>query len=73
MGLYKRDKIWWMKGTVRGRPVYESTGTKNKKLAEKIYAKWKYDLEEGRWFPQDAEQNILMGDIIDKYMKEVSP
>ena len=41
--LVKRGKIWWMRGTVRGVPVYESTKTDNEDGADmvRIATEWR--------------------------------
>jgi integrase len=38
MGLYRREdsKYWWMEYTLDGMPRYESSGTTNKRVAQKI-------------------------------------
>ena len=36
MGLFKRKQVWWMSFTFKGRQIRKSTGTRQKKLAEKI-------------------------------------
>jgi hypothetical protein len=40
MGLYQRDEtlVWWMSYSVNGKQVRETTGTSNKKEAERILA-----------------------------------
>src|ERR1700690_1114326 len=68
MGLYKRSdsKFYWMKTTVNGKPLCQSTETGNKKLAETIWAKWKNEIDEGKWFErQDAKR--LLSEMVDKY------
>lgn len=71
MGLYRRGKNWWMCYVVNGRQERKTTGTGNRRLAEKIYGKTLTDIEEGRFF--DRPQSIKMVEVIDKYMNEVSP
>lgn len=71
MGLYRRGKTWWMCYVVQGRQERKSTGTANRKFAEKIYGKTLVDIEEGRFF--DKPKNIKMVEVIEKYMNEVSP
>ena len=71
MGLYKRKRspYYWMTYKVDGKRVYESTGTKNKKLAEKIYSKVLTDIEEGRFFQIESRRRTFE-ELRDKYMKE---
>lgn len=75
MGLYKRkdSQFYWMTFRYNGKKVFESTGTANKKLAERIHAKWLTEIEEGRWFEKAAISDITVAEVMDKYMKEVSP
>jgi integrase len=49
MGLYRRGVIWWMSYGVNGRPRCESTGTTNKRLAQKILDSRKVAVIEGRF------------------------
>jgi hypothetical protein len=60
MGLYRRTKkrkdgtarkcrVWWMCYVVNGRQHCESTGTTNKRLAEKILNKRLAEITEGRF------------------------
>ena len=56
MGLYLRGKTYWFKiHTEEGR-IQKSTGTANKRLAEKIYAKAKIETIEGRWFKDQVKK-----------------
>lgn len=71
MGLYRRGKTWWMSYVVHGCQERETTGTENKRLAEKIYGKTLTNIEEGRFF--DRPKSIKMVEVIEKYMDEVSP
>jgi integrase len=49
MGLYRRGKTWWMDFVVDGRQKCETTGTSNKRLAQKILDKRKGEIAEGRF------------------------
>ena len=73
MGLYrrKRSPYFWMTFTVNGKKVYESTGTDNKKLADKIHAKRLIEIMEGKFFPSEAK-NKTFNDLKMKYMEEHS-
>jgi len=74
MGLYRRpdSDVWWMSFTANGRLYRRSTGTSDKKLAEKILAKVQTQVIEGRWFDVAKSKNIKMVEVIDKFMEEVS-
>lgn len=70
MGIYRRGKTYWMSIIVPGKgQIRQSTRTENKKLAEKIYGKMLNDLEEGRWFENQAKKKTL-GEMIKRYEKE---
>jgi len=75
MGLYKRkdSKFHWMSFQVDGKRLSESTGTANKKLAEQIHAKRLTEITEGKWFNKTAISDVAMSEVLDRYMKEVSP
>lgn len=59
-GLYMRGNIYWM--TYQGHRV--STGTSDKKLAEKIRAKWITELTEETWFDKKKTAKLTISDIL---------
>jgi integrase len=71
MGLYKRNnsKFWWMKYTLNGKRISESTKTSNRKLAEKIYAKRQVECVEGMWFDTGTKRRTFK-EMITKYETE---
>jgi integrase len=70
MGIYRRGKTYWMSIIMPGRgQIRQSTRTENRKLAEKIYGKMLTDLEEGRWFENQAKRKTLK-EMLDRYEKE---
>jgi len=69
VGLYKRNKVWWYTVVHRGQRIQESTKTENKKLAERVYAKVLFDVQEGRWFENKAKRKTLK-EMIARYEKE---
>jgi integrase len=71
MGLFRRkdSQVWWMSYKANGKRLRESTGTANKKLAEKIFAKMLVDIQEGRWFENQAKKKTLK-EMIERYEKE---
>ena len=73
MGLYKRkgSQFYWMTFRVNGRKIAESTKTKNKRLAERIYSKMITDIAEGRWFPSEAKKRTFE-DLRERYMRDHS-
>ncbi len=75
MGLYKRkdSHFYWMSFQVDGKRFSESTGTANRKLAEQIHAKRLTDIIEGKWFNKTTIPDISMSEVLDRFLKEVSP
>jgi hypothetical protein len=47
MALYQRGRVWYVDHYVNGERVQESTGTRNKRDAEKIYALRVSEVERG--------------------------
>ena len=75
MGLYRRNgsQFYWMSFRIVGRRVFESTGTANKKLAERIYSCQVLEAAEGKWFEKKRPVELAMSELVDRYMREVSP
>jgi integrase len=75
MGLYKRkdSKVWWMCFTVNNRQYHKSTGTTDRKLAEKIYAKIITMITEGKWFEVDEARTRTFEDLMERFMQEYAP
>jgi len=69
MSLYKRDKNWWMDVRINGIRKRLPTGTENKKLAEVIHAKVLTDIQEGKWFENQAKKRSVK-EMIERYQKE---
>ncbi len=75
MGLYRRpdSPIWWMSFSANGKQHRQSTGTANKKLAEKILAKIETQIVEGRWFEVDRAKQYTFKDMMERFMTEHAP
>ena len=72
MGLFKRKQVWWMCFTYQGRQIRKSTGTRQKKLAEKILGKIQTRISEGRFFDVLQERERTVGDLMNRYLTECS-
>ena len=70
MGLFKRNKVWWMSFIHNGRQVRRSTDTTDRRLAEAILGKVKVKLIEGRHFDRLEEQNRTFQEMMDRYVAE---
>lgn len=73
MGLYKRkgSQYYWMTFRVNGKKIYESTETRNKKLAETRHAKRLVETADGKWFPSEAKKRTFE-ELKERYMNEHS-
>ncbi|MBI5634467.1 MAG: tyrosine-type recombinase/integrase, partial [Nitrospirae bacterium] len=71
MGLYRRkdSHMWWMSFRIDGRRIYESSGTGNKKLAEKIHAKKLTEITEGRLNPKRIDGKKAFKDFAQQYLE----
>lgn len=70
MGLFKRNKVWWMTFTYQGQQVRRSTGATDRRLAENILSKVKVQIVEGQFFERREEQDRTFGEMMERYMKE---
>jgi integrase len=72
MGLYRRPqgKVWWMNFMYQGRQVRRSTGTADRRLAEKIIGKVHVQIVEGRYFDIQEEPTRTFDELIDRYLRE---
>lgn len=70
MGLFKRNRVWWMSFSYQGRQVRRSTGTSDRRLAEGILSKVKVKLIEGEHFDKLEEQERTVKEMLERYTKE---
>jgi integrase len=68
--LYQRNSIWYFDIRVNGERKRISTKTKNRKLAERIYAQQLLDVEEGRWFEKKKAKSISFREMTEKYLRK---
>ena len=57
MALYQRGRIWYADFYVHGKRVQESTGTANRREAEKFYALRISEVERGEYAKPVRERN----------------
>jgi hypothetical protein len=76
MGLYRRrdgrckNKIWWISYIKGGRQLRESSGSTNKKLAEKLLTLRTAQVFEERWsLPRSKSPRL--GDWVEEFLKSV--
>jgi integrase len=72
MGLFKRNKVWWMDFMYHGTRVRRTTGTPDKRLAEAILGKVKSKVVEGVFFDKLEEQDRTFGEMMERYLAERS-
>lgn len=70
MGLHRQERIYYVEMYINGRRTRKSTGTTDKRLAERIYAKMKLDAAEGRFFQKDQGNRKTFEDMAKRYMAE---
>ena len=70
MGLVKRGDTWWMSFMFEGRQVRRSTGTGDRRLAEAILGKIKYQIVEGRFLEKPKEENRTFFELMDRFSTE---
>jgi integrase len=70
MGLYRRGKVFWFTIKHDGKRIQESTGTENRKLAEKIFAKVFNEIIEGTWFEKQKALSLTFKDMTEKYLNK---
>ena len=77
MGTYKRRdsrskaRVWWISYFKEGRQHRESTGTTNKKLAEKVLALRKGQIVEGRWgLPRSQSPHLV--DATEEFLESIT-
>lgn len=71
MGLFKRkdSPVWWMSFTYKGRQYKKSTGTRDKRTAEKIYSILQAKLALHQWTPELEEvQEYTFHDLVERYI-----
>jgi integrase len=62
-----------MSFSVNGKSCRKSTGTSNRKLAERILAKVETQIVEGRWFDIDRAGRYTFEDMMERFMAEHAP
>lgn len=71
--MYKRGDVWWTSITYKGKRIWKSLETSDKKLAQSIEAKVRTEMVEGRYFEKQPGENKTINDMMDKFMKEHAP
>ena len=72
MGLFRRPegKVWWMRFMYHRRQVRRSTGTADRRLAEKILGKVHVQIVEGRFFETREETTRTFDELMERYLNE---
>ena len=72
MGLYRRPqgKFWWMNFMYHGRQIRRSTGTADRRLAEKVLGKVGSQIVEGRFFETLEETTRTFEELMERYLSE---
>lgn len=72
MGLYKRGTLWWMRFSIQGKQIRRSTGTSDRKLADKVFKKVMGEIAEGDWFERLPGEEKTLSELFGKYLEEHS-
>ncbi len=72
MGLYKRGTLWWMRFSIQGKQIRRSTGTSDRKLADKVFRKVMGEIAEGDWFERLPGEEKTLSELFGKYLEEHS-
>lgn len=71
MGLYRRkdSSVWWMSFSFQGKQYQKSTGTEDKKIAQRIYDVIKGKTASGKWIPEEMliEKKYTFSQLAQKY------
>ena len=68
MGIFKKEKTWYIDYYVNGKRKREAVGP-SRRLAEKALAKRKVQIAEKRYFNIKEKPTTTFDELIDKYMK----
>jgi len=72
MALYKRGSIWWMSFSASGVMYRRTTGSRNRKLAETIYAKVVAGIAEGKWLDKARKRpRYTFRELATKYEEHI--
>ncbi len=70
MGLYRRENgVFHLTITYKNRRIQRSTGTTNKRKAERIYAQVLADVHEGQWFKVESKHRTFE-ELRERYMTD---
>ena len=72
MGLYKRGALWWMRFSIQGKQIRRSTGTSDRKLADRVFKKVLGEIAEGDWFDKVPGEEKTLSELFAKYLEEHS-
>jgi len=70
MGIYKRGRIWHMSFLFQGKHYRKSTETPDRKQAQRIYDKIKYEIAEGKWFDRLPGEEKTFKEMMKKFEDE---
>ena len=70
--MYKRGGKWWVKIRHEGRTIQRSTGTGEKRLAQKIEAQVRAELTKGQYFKTRKGEKITVQDLMEIYFEKHS-
>ncbi len=69
MGLYRRDRTWWLTFTHNGKRVTTSTKLTDRRLAERWAVSYQAEVQGGRFDPFRPTQDVYVSSVLTRYSK----
>ena len=73
MALWKRGRIWWSYVWIDGVRRAKSTGTSNRRLAEKVDQDFKDELQRARLGMRVPQPEMTFGELAARFLAEATP
>lgn len=70
--MFKRGPVWWMSFVCNGTRYRQSTGTADRKLAQRIQDKVRGEIAEGKWFEKLPGEEKTFREMMEKYLSGYS-
>lgn len=71
--MFRRGGVWWICIRYGGKKIQKSLETHDKKLAQRIEAKIRTEIVEGKYYERLIGESKTFKDMMEKFMKEHAP
>lgn len=68
--MFKRGPVWWISFVCNGTRYRQSTGTADRKLAQRIQDNVKGEIAQGKWFERLPGEEKTFREMMEKYLTE---